>query len=204
MKHQKLNASLTLKLVLFTLCSVLILVTGNFESGLTQTPKQERTLKVHTFNRMPLKVKEIRNLQKEDENWFRDLEIEVENISNKPIYYISLVIEFPDVPAPPPEPSADGSTPTRATTGFSVSYGPEGLHVVSRLAEPNDIPLKPGETYVFKIPKSRVLGFESMNRTRNLSPQMWNKIEIEFNVISLGDGTGYTGGQRMLYSKKKE
>jgi hypothetical protein len=203
MKKQKVKTTLIFKSFLFASCLVLMLATGNFKSGLTQTPKEERKLKVQTFNRMPLKVKEVRNLHKEDDNWFRDLEIEVENISNKPIYYISLGIEFPDVPAPPPETRADGSTPTSVTTGFSVSYGPARLHVVSRLAEPDDVPLKPGETYVFKIPNSRVLGFESMNRERNLSPQMWNKIEIEFNVISLGDGTGYEGGQRMLYSKKK-
>ena len=202
MNHQKIAASLIPKLLLLTLCLALALITGNFEPGLTQSPKEERKLNVHTFNRMPLKVKEVRNLQKE-EDWFRDLEIEVQNISNRPIYFISLGIEFPDIPAAPPETRADGSTPSRSVTGFGLTYGADRLMDVRELAGPDDIPLKPGETYVFKIPKARVLGFESMNREKNLPPQAWNKIDIEFDIISLGDGTGYIGGQRMLYSKKK-
>src|SRR5437764_214090 len=202
MNHQKVAASLIPKFFLLALCLALALITGNFKSGLTQLPKEERKLNVHTFNRMPLKVKEVRNLQKE-EDWFRDLEIEVQNISNRPIYFISLGIEFPDIPAAPPETRADGSTPSRSVTGFGLTYGADRLMDVRELAGPDDIPLKPGETYVFKIPKARVLGFESMNREKNLPPQAWNKIDIEFDVISLGDGTGYIGGQRMLYSKKK-
>jgi hypothetical protein len=75
---------------------------------------------------------------------------------------------------------------------------------VKQLAGPNDIPLKPGETYVFKVPKSRIMGFESMNMQMNLPPEAWNKIEIKFDIISLGDGTGWEAGQRMLYSKKNE
>jgi hypothetical protein len=66
------------------------------------------------------------------------------------------------------------------------------------------VPLRPGETYVFKIPRAYVLGFESMKRQMSLPPEAWNRIELSFDFISLGDGTGYIGGQRMLYSKKKE
>src|SRR5437764_10501428 len=98
MNHQKVAASLIPKFFLLALCLALALIAGNFKPGLTQSPKEERKLNVHTFNRMPLKVKEVRNLQKE-EDWFRDLEIEVKNISDKPIYFIYLIIKFPDIEA---------------------------------------------------------------------------------------------------------
>src|SRR5437764_5585071 len=202
MNHQKVAASLIPKFFLLALCLALALITGNFKSGLTQLPKEERKLNVHTFNRMPLKVKEVRNLQKE-EDWFRDLEIEVQNISKQPIYFISLGIEFPDIESPPPETRADGSTPSRSVTGFGLTYGEDRLMDVRELAGPDDIPLKPGEKYVFTIPKVRVLGFESMNRERNLSPKAWNKSDIEIDTISFGDATGLIGGQRKVYYEKK-
>jgi hypothetical protein len=38
----------------------------------------------------------------------------------------------------------------------------------------------------------------------NLPPETWNRVELSFDIISLGDGTGYEGGRRMLYSQKKK
>lgn len=179
-----------------------MLTAGNFRPGATQTGR-ERKLNVRTFDRMPLKVKQIRNLQKEDDGWFRELEIEVENVSDKPIYYIDVVVEFPDIPAPPPQLRADGSTPSRSTTGFWLSFGPPRLGDVKNLAMPDDVALKPGETYVFKIPEQWVKGFESMKRMNYFPPEAANKMELEFTTISFGDGTGYIIGQRRVYPKKK-
>lgn len=202
MKRRASHSRHIAEFFLFALCLAFALTAGDFRPALTQAP-EKRKLKIHTFNRMPLKVKQVKNLQREDDGWFRDLEIEVQNISNKPIYFISLIIEFPDIPAPPPEPRADGSTPSRSTTGFRMTYGVDRLMNVRELAAPGDPHLKPGETYVFKIPDSRVPGLEYLRREKNLPPEAADKIDIEFDIISLGDGTGYVGGQRMLYAKKK-
>jgi hypothetical protein len=205
MKQQKVKASLIAKSLLFAFCLTLVTLAGTFRPGFTQS-REGRKIKVRTFTRMPLEVKEIRNLQNED--WIRDLEIEVKNISRHPIYFISLTLEFPDVPQPPgpaPTPHPEtGYTPAMAAPGFGISYGPDRMTDVSQLAGPDDVPLKPGETYVFKVPQSRVLGYESMNRTMNLSPEVWNRIELSFSFICLGDGTGYVGGSRELNSKKKK
>jgi hypothetical protein len=116
---------------MFLLVAISGLVSGAsvFRGASTQSG-DERKVNVHTFTRMPLTVKEVRNLQ-------------------------------------------------------------------------NDVPLKPGETYIFKIPEARVVGFEYMNREKNLPPQAWKRMEVSFNIISLSDGTGYEGGRRMLHSKKK-
>ncbi len=151
---------------------------------------------------MPVEIKEIRNLQKA-ETWFRDLEIEVKNISRQPIYFISIGLEFPDIPASPPQPRPDGSIASRATTGFELTYGPDRLTEVTQLAGPDDVPLRPGETYVFKMPAARVVGYESMSRHRKLPPEVWNRIELSVDFISFGDGTGFVGSSRRLGSKKK-
>jgi hypothetical protein len=64
------------------------------------------------------------------------------------------------------------------------------------LAGPDDVPLKPGETYVFKVPDYWVMGFEYMKKEKkNLSPKVWNKVVIGFGNISFGDGTGFAGGR---------
>jgi hypothetical protein len=202
MNHRPTNAPAPLKFFLYVSCLALLLAAGVFQAGFTQSPG-ERKLRTHTFDRMPLKVKEVRNLQKGEEEWFRDLEIEVENISDKPIYYISLIVEFPDIPAPPPQMRGDGSTPSRSTTGFWLSFGARRLGDVKKLATPDDISLRPGETYVFKIPEGWVKGFESMKREKNLPPQATNKMDLEFSIISFGDGTGYIAGEKRSYPREK-
>lgn len=198
MNRGRANASFILKLFVGVVCTALVLMAGAFQLGSGQSPS-ERKLKAHAFNGIPLKVREVRNLQKAEEDWFRDLEIEVENISDKPIYFISLLIEFPEIPAPPPQMREDGSTPSRSTTGFRLTYGTKRLMDVSRLATPDDIPLQPGETHVFKIPESRVKGLKHMEREKNLRPEQTGKMELEFDIISFGDGTGYIAGEKRAY-----
>lgn len=201
MRHIKPNDSYNVKVVLSALCFALLLAAGSLPAGSAQAP-EERKVNVRSYNRMPVTVKEIRNLNKKD-TWFRDLEIEVKNISRQPIYFIALGLEFPNIPAPPPEPRADGSSPTGSTTGFSVAYGDSRLSDVRVVAGPDDVPIKPGESHVFRIPKARVQGIEWMNKNWYLSPDAWQQIELKFDIISFGDGTGFLGNQRVLYSKKK-
>lgn len=201
MKHRKANTSLAVRTLIFASCLALALGAGAFGSGHTQT-RGERKVKVKTFTRMPLEVMEIRNLQKEG-NWLRDLEIEVKNISRQPIYFIYLTIYFPDVPTPTPTPHPETGYVPEAITGFSATYGPVRMTSLSQLAGPDDIPLKPGETYALKVSEAEAVGFEYMNRTMNLPPEAWNRVELGFSFISLGDGTGYIGGRRELGSKKK-
>src|SRR5919205_3837616 len=44
----------------------------------------------------PVAISAVRNLQSED--WLRNLEIEIQNTSNKPIYYLEIETYFPDLP----------------------------------------------------------------------------------------------------------
>lgn len=198
MKHRKVNASPVAKPLFFASCLVLVVCAGALRPGLTRS-QEERKVNVHAYNRMPVMVKEIRNLNKK-ETWYRDLEIEVKNDSRQPIYFISLGLEFPNIPAlAPPQPSADGSMPTKVTTGFGVDYGASRLSDLRVLAGPDDVPIKPGESHVFTIAQAKVIGIEWMNQNMNLSPDAWKQVELSFDLISFGDGTGFMGSQRVLY-----
>ena len=202
MKDRRVSASPAVRLLLFASCVALVIGSGAFGPGYTQS-QGERKIKIHTYNRMPVAIKEIRNLQKEG-NWLRDLEIEVKNISRQPIYFISLSLGFPAVPASPPEPRPDGSIASRSETGFGISYGPDRMTDMTELPGPDDVPLKPGETYVLKVPEAYVMGYESMNRTMKIPPEAWNRIELSVSSINFGDGTGFVGSSRRLGNKKKE
>ena len=116
MKHRKLNTSLVAMPLLFAACMASVAVTGVFRSGFTQS-HEERKVNVRTYNRMPVMVKEIKNLYKKD-SWFRDLEIEVKNVTRQPIYFIALGLEFPNIPGPPPVMGQDGSMPTKTIDRF--------------------------------------------------------------------------------------
>jgi len=200
MKHLKVKASHVIKLTLFISCLVLVSGVGAFRGTFTQSGK-ERRLNVREFNKTPIKIKGVKNLQKE-EDWFRDLEIEVQNVSDKPIYFMEVSIDFPNVPAPTPTPHPETGYIPKAVTGFGIMYGAERLIDVRELAGPDDVPLKPGETYVFKVPDYWVIGFEYMKKEKkNLSPKIWNKVVIGFGNVSFGNGTGFVGGRRVSYPK---
>ncbi|HEY0377782.1 MAG TPA: hypothetical protein VGC87_12725 [Pyrinomonadaceae bacterium] len=147
---------------------------------------QDRKYKVRTFKGIPVAVEEVRNLQKE-KDWFRDLEIVIKNISDKPIYYISFTIVFPDVPPP-------ADAPAGTTVGVILRFGNRDLQDLRNLAGPEDVSIKPGETYVFTIDKGHAEGFENMHRRQNLSPEATKNFYLRFDTFSFGDGTGFEGG----------
>ena len=171
---------------------VTLLVLFTFSHGNTlslsqaQSTAQERKYEVRTFRNMPVAVHEVRNLQK-GEDWLRDMEIVIKNISDKPIYYIRFNILFPDISPPV-------GSPENSKVGFTLTYGPSRLGLLWNLAGSEDIPIKPGESYAFTIPEGYATGFEHMKKIWSLQPEQTNKIKIRFQTISFGDGTGFEGG----------
>ena len=150
---------------------------------------QERKLKVKGFNNIPVAIHDIRNVQ--SENWFRDLEIEVKNVSKKPVYFIALHLQFPDIPA------------NGGKTGFTMTYGSPRLGTIRNLAGTGDPSLKPGETYVFKVPEPRVRGFENMKKRMNIPEAATKNILVQFDTIGFGDGTGFVLGSRYVDYRDK-
>lgn len=170
--------------------------------GAARSQRPERKYVDRTAEKMPVVVESVRNLQKDDEEWFRDLEVVVKNNADKPVYFVKVVLTFPDIPAPPAHARADGHAPSKVMTGFSLSYGSRRLGNIKNLAGPEDESLKPGETHAFKMPESRVAGLRNMKLTRGLQAGAADLIEIEVNTISFGDGTGYVGNHKYVFPKE--
>src|SRR5207244_2093875 len=101
----------------------------------------------HDVEKQGVKLVEIRNFQKE--SWVHDLEIEIKNISKKPIYYIEIFLKLPEVQYPP-------------RFVFELEYGNSKLINNDRLAGPEDVPIYQDEKFIFKIPKTQAQGFERM------------------------------------------
>ncbi|HEX8069810.1 MAG TPA: hypothetical protein VF546_07660 [Pyrinomonadaceae bacterium] len=152
-------------------------------------PPGEREFEDKIPAHLPIKVK-VKNIEKvkdlKNEHWGRDLEIEVRNTGTKPIYYLRLSLYFVDV-----KPDSAGFY------GWPLRYGRPELVDINNRARPEDIPIQPGETYLFKVPAGMITGWEKYRANRNLPHP--KKVGLQFEVLNYGDGTGFsgTGGEPM-------
>jgi hypothetical protein len=101
----------------------------------------ERVIEDQAPSHLPIKV-EINNLHVEP--LLRNVEIKVTNTSSKPIYFLELDILLPDMLSPDGHP-----------TGFPLRYGRTRLIDFQEPLRPEDAPLQPGESFVFKIPEKK-------------------------------------------------
>ena len=62
-----------------------------------------------------------------------------------------------------------------------------------RLADPDDIPIKPGEKLILKIPEQQAQGFEG--RISNGEIPAVTKVVLDTQAVNFGDGTGFLGGK---------
>jgi hypothetical protein len=182
--RQTTAISLTKRLFLLVIVGTasVFLIKGIYSLGLAQSseaPAQERKLKVTELKDMPLEVK-VKNLQ--SKTWHKDLEIEVKNISGRPIYYILAHLQFPD--DPPPQPNS--------VWGISLHYGKRENIMISHLADPDDEHLDPEKSYVFKFPEELRAGFEKRHKE---NPGVDKNVVLEVALVSFGDRTGWELGQ---------
>jgi len=131
-----------------------------------------------------IKIKKLQNL--EAESFPKGFAIQVENISDKPIYYISFVVVLPETK------SAECGGADRSLL-FPLGYGNRALISSSVLAEPNDVPIKPGETITLSLDDHVAEGFLA-GRTgdgKKMKGNCGKKAVLVPQVINFGDGTGY-------------
>src|SRR6185295_1194334 len=98
-------------------------------------------------------VTAIRNLQGV-EHWLRDLEIEVQNNSSKPIYYLEIDLSFPEVAIN----RDDGKT---GALVIPLMFGRYELLDPGNYAAATEKSIPPGEKYLFKIPEANWKAIES-------------------------------------------
>ena len=108
-------------------------------AGTAQTEEKEgREVGDKIPKRLPIKVK-VKNPEKvndlNNDRWLGDLEIEVKNTGDKPIYFLRLILIFEDV-----------KRDSGGQIGYQLVYGREQLIDIDVRAEPTDIPISPGGT----------------------------------------------------------
>jgi hypothetical protein len=139
----------------------------------------ERVIENQLPRHVPIKV-ELNNLDKEP--LLRNLEMKVTNTSNKPIYFLELVIELPDVLSPHGYPM-----------GFPLRYGRMELIDYDEPLRAEDTPILPGESYVFKILERNLSAFERHASEVNLPLSEIRRVYLFFGQINFGDKTGFSG-----------
>ena len=187
------TSTMIIKLVLLLLLASLAslyLINGSFPQSLAQST-EEREFENTVPKHLPIKVKIKKEKEKsfkdlKNDKWVRDLELELTNTGDKPIYLISMTLVMPEIIGSSGYPS-----------GFVLHCGKVHLGDILTKAEPDDIPIKPGETYVFKIAESLVLGWDSFRKRENM-PQP-KKVVLHFGMLSFGDGTGFAGTSGMSF-----
>jgi len=139
-------------------------------------PGLEKKLGIGVPSHVPLKIK-VNNLN--HKKWVHDLEVEVTNISDRPIYFLSLYLILPE---------SKGLLGSKV--GFWLSYGRAELIDFSAPLKPDDKPFQPGEKYTFKIPESSAKGWDYL-REKEGRPEP-RVMKLTFQELNFGDGTGYS------------
>ncbi len=120
------------------------------------------------------KEKSFKDLK--NEKWVREFELEVINTGDKPIFflYLNLITDVKLAGGP---------------LMFALVYGRSELGNIVSKAQPDDVPIKPGETYVFKIHPGQVPAWEQSVSEKS-HPEA-SRIKAKIEMLSFGDGTGY-------------
>ena len=148
----------------------------------SSVPIQERIFENKIPTHIPIKIK-IKKEKEEsfkdlkNEKWLREFELEVTNTGDKPIYFLYITMGTDVKPDGGPE------------IVFPLTYGRAELGDIVTKAASNDLPIKPGETYVLEVG-------EASAWERGVREKRWpesTKFRAELQVLSFGDGTGYFG-----------
>ncbi len=181
--------------VLFLFGSITYLTSAQSaqDAGVAPAP-DEREFKNNVPGHVPLKVK-IKNEKsfkdRGNKKWARELEIEVKNTGDKPIYFLYFVLTLRDV-------VREGHP-----FGFRLIYGRKELWLRETEITPDDAPILPGESITMAIPETFVKGYEAGRDAEGRpDPQ---KVEFDLQAVDFGDGTAFRGtdGARERRAPKK-
>jgi len=123
----------------------------------------------------------------EEETWLERLEIEIRNVSSKPVYFLEVDLSLPDVVITELDGMPRGLV-------IPLTYGRGDLMRKGDLATTDDVPIRTGESYVFKIPP----------KYREIQDRLAvvKRVGIRVYSLSFGDGTGYKAGVAFVSTNK--
>jgi hypothetical protein len=177
---------LVVVLFLFVLCSTpaLSLNARCSIQHVGKTPERKATVAKSRANAAAA-VTEIRHVK--DEAWLERLEIEVKNISTKPIFYLQIEVGFPDLVST----ELDG-VPRMLV--MPLSFGRRDLLQKGNSPDLADVAIQPGESYVFKIPEQYRRGLQDRLNRGIVPDAAVARIGITVDSVSFGDGMGFRSG----------
>lgn len=135
---------------------------------------------------LPIKVKIRREKEPkfrdlENDKWARDLEVEVKNVGDRPIYTLYFQLEVPDAKI------------QDSYQSFGLAFGRAALANGEETPTAEDIPLKPGETIILRIEENQLRGWDQA-RESGLVPARIRGARLVFQDLTFADGTGFEGG----------
>jgi hypothetical protein len=156
--------------------------------------QQERQMENTVPKHVPLDIKVTKEKEKNwkdlrNENWAEDFELEIKNTGDKPIYFFSVVVYF-DVPT-------DFETDLIAP----IYYGNPEIGSFRAKPTADDVPLKPGESKVFKIHPNMLTAWDKGRREKGW--RLPTKVRIRFDSLTFGDGTGLMFHKAVPYPYRK-
>src|SRR5215210_76784 len=156
--HRQNRAAITV-LLMFALAAICGLSYSRAQSD----KKEEREVADKIPKHIPIRVK-VKNPEKvndlNNDGWLGDLEIEVKNTGDKPIYFLRLMLLFEDV-----------KRDSGGQIGYQLLYGRGELIDIENRPEPTDTPIQPGGTYVFRLHQSYVKGWNWYRTKVEKKPQ---------------------------------
>lgn len=144
-------------------------------------PSDVHTIKNDIPQHLPIKVK-VKSSG--NEKWLEDLEVEVTNASDKPIYLMRMSLLLPDV------------TISGTPVGFPLRYGSMELLDFRVAPQPGTPAIQPKERHTFKITEGDIKGLTLFEKKHGLKRSDIKRGKLLFHQINFGDGTGFstTGG----------
>lgn len=151
-------------------------------ASLAQSPTPARKLEIRPWWPGPVAIELVKVSNVESDHLFRDLTIEIKNVSAKPIYYIRINVMLPDI------------IPIQYPLGAMMYFGEHRLLGLQELPAVGALPLRHGETTILKFDEEKVDSFEHMRAKYRFTPEQIKRVLITVLTISFGDGTGYRSG----------
>jgi len=163
-----------------------VLLVAGIRTPSEATAPQGRQVEYNIPKNLPLKVKlkadkEAKVKDMGNAEWLRDFELQVTNLSDKPIYLVEFWLTLPDTKTENDNPLA-----------FILRFGRIDFFKFNTRPIETDVPLKPGETYAFSIEETFQQGWAEFKHRKNVPDP--GKISIDFVHLSFGDGSGFDGG----------
>ncbi|HWX39649.1 MAG TPA: hypothetical protein VN345_00740 [Blastocatellia bacterium] len=183
-------------LLFFGVSAVVMPRRADQSTWITQTPSKKRKVIDITNRSIPAAITAVNNLDKD--TWLDDVEFEIENRSNRPIYHLMIMITFPDVPK---RTDLDGVPRGLAVT---AQYGRRDFagHP-GELAKPEDVPIKVGEKVLLRIPTELLSGLKDDLTKRNVPESATMRLRVRIEQLSFVDGSGYRAGSVPFYPRSE-